>query len=138
MEQREIKVYSTLNQDFIRVTTNASTWGELKSLPEVSKLLTSDMQGLIKSTKVTLTHNDASLPAEPFTLFLLPQKSKGGGSVEPEAVESMGNLLQDLDDTIGNLLEISKELKEIFDKDITSEVDSLKAEAEKIKEELGI
>lgn len=139
MEQREIKIYSTLNQDFIKVNTDVTTWGQLKAISSVKALLTQDMQGLIKSSKVTLDHDSATLPSEPFTLFLMPQKSKGGGQPPQEqALEGLGDLLEQLDSAISDVFEVAGQIRDLYEKDVTSEVEALRKEAEKIREELGI
>lgn len=76
---RLIKVFSTENNNIIEITTGATTWGQLQAeLKDQKSLDTHGMNAKIRSTKVTLEHKDAQLPAEEFTIFVTPAKVKSG------------------------------------------------------------
>ena len=75
---RKIIVFSTTAGRKIEVTTDAATWGQLKSVSEVKGLLSDNMEGAVKETKVSLKSDDAVLPSGDCTIFLVQSKTKAG------------------------------------------------------------
>lgn len=75
---RKIIVFSTTAGRKIEVMTDASTWGQLKSVAEVKGLLSDNMEGAVKETKVSLKSDDAVLPSGDCTIFLVQSKTKAG------------------------------------------------------------
>lgn len=74
----EVKVInSNINKREV-ISTNATTWGELKSELEAQSLASGDYQGVVKETSTTLSLDDAILPDQDFTLFVVVKKSKAG------------------------------------------------------------
>lgn len=78
----EVKVInSNLNKREV-ITTEASTWGELKDQLEEAGLASGDYTGVVKESSTTLSLDDALLPEEDFTLFIVVKKSKAGSGYE--------------------------------------------------------
>jgi hypothetical protein len=75
---RKIIVFSTTAGRKIEVMTDAATWGQLKSVTEVRGLLSDNMEGAVKETKVSLKSDDAVLPVGDCTIFLVQSKTKAG------------------------------------------------------------
>lgn len=78
MSTRKIVVISTRTSKRIEITTDVTKWGELKTLIGKQGIDTNNMIANVRETYNTLHHPDAALPAEPFTVFLLAQKQRGG------------------------------------------------------------
>jgi hypothetical protein len=102
---RKIIVFSTTAGRKIEVMTAAGTWGELKNVAEVRGLLSDNMEGAVKETKVSLKSDDAVLPATDCTIFLVQSKTKAGISrervrqiLEEETETFIDELLERLDD----------------------------------------
>lgn len=74
--ERTIRVFTSRGTN-VTLTSDASTWGELKPLVEEHFDL-SNLQAAESVNKTTLEHRDARLPNENFVLFLRPVKSKAG------------------------------------------------------------
>lgn len=97
--ERKITVYSTKNGDKKAITTNATSWGELKTLIrreigiDTDKFLATET-----ASKMTYEVDDIALPATPFYLIIRPKDTKAGA----KAVYPL------------NRKEIMAELKEAF------------------------
>ena len=58
------------------ITTSAETWGELKE--ELGSMYNSGLEAIVGSNKMSLTRDEAQLPNEDFSLFLVAKKNKAG------------------------------------------------------------
>lgn len=79
---KKVTIYSSTMGTKV-IETQASTFsGLIISMKDADiRYNKSDMKAVIGQTKVTLEHDDAVLPEEDFTLFLVPKKTKSGGVV---------------------------------------------------------
>lgn len=75
---RLVTVLSTKDNNKKEITTDVTTWGELKPLIDAAGIATGNMKAMVRSTKATLEHTSALLPTEAFTIFLTPGKVKSG------------------------------------------------------------
>jgi hypothetical protein len=98
----KVTVFSTGGKTGIDINTEATTWKQLKQ--ELSKVgvSTSGMKAVVGQSKVSLEHEDAQIPQQDFTLFMLPVQTKSGYSIPDAAtIEAMPygmlrNLLKDI------------------------------------------
>ncbi len=75
----DVLVFSTQSSDRPTVQIAAGAkWGDLKTAIQNAGISTSNMKAMIRSSRVTLEHNDAQIPNENFTLMLTPGKVKSG------------------------------------------------------------
>tara|TARA_R110002096_G_scaffold126982_3_gene274379 strand:- start:36386 stop:37120 length:735 start_codon:yes stop_codon:yes gene_type:complete len=101
---REIKIFSTLTRK--KLDTDASTWGELQTHLRKEGVRFENMKVAIGKSKLMLEHPQAELPAEPFTLYLMPTKTKSGGYTK-EDIEDMS--YDELRDAVRNLVMVDGE-----------------------------
>lgn len=78
MATRNVVVATAASNTAKRVTTTATTWGELKAQSDVASLISGDVEAIVNPGKITLGHNDSILPTGDFQLFLIPKKNKAG------------------------------------------------------------
>ena len=60
------------------IETEATIWGELKTALSENGVSYEKMKAVIGETKLTLEADNALLPTEGFTLFLMNKKTKAG------------------------------------------------------------
>ena len=78
--EREIKVFSTLTRK--RLNSSATTWAELQAELKNESIKFDNMKAAVGKSKISLEYPGAQLPSEPFTLYLMPTKTKSGLDVE--------------------------------------------------------
>lgn len=78
MSKRTVQLKLTTQKDLVKHETEARTFGELKA--EIKNIKWDGMRVVERSTKNTLTLDDAILPATDFILFVVPEKVKAGNS----------------------------------------------------------
>lgn len=78
--EREIKVFSTLTRK--RLNSSATTWAELQAELKNESVKFDNMKAAVGKSKISLEYPGAQLPSEPFTLYLMPTKTKSGLDVE--------------------------------------------------------
>jgi len=78
--EREIKVFSTLTRK--RLNSSATTWSELQAELKNESIKFENMKAAVGKSKISLEYPGAQLPAEGFTLYLMPTKTKSGLDVE--------------------------------------------------------
>ena len=78
--EREIKIFSTLTRK--RLNSSATTWSELQAELKNESIKFDNMKAAVGKSKVSLEYPEAQLPAEGFTLYLMPTKTKSGLDVE--------------------------------------------------------
>ncbi len=77
--ERKITIYSTKNGDKKAITTNATTWGELKSLIRREVGIDTDKFLATETiSKMTYEVDDISLPPSSFYLIVRPKDTKAG------------------------------------------------------------
>lgn len=95
---REIKVFSTLTRK--KIETDASTWGELQTHLRKEGVRFENMKVAIGKSKLMLEHPHAELPPNPFTLYLMPTKTKSGrytkDQIEEMSYDEMRDIVRDL------------------------------------------
>lgn len=76
---RTILVHSTKTRAEQEITTDVSTWGELKKLinPDFN---VGNAKCMVRENRTTLENAQAELPDGDFTLFVYPDKVKSGGA----------------------------------------------------------
>ena len=78
--EREIKIFSTLTRK--RLNSSATTWSELQAELKNESIKFENMKAAVGKSKISLEYPGAQLPSEPFTLYLMPTKTKSGLDVE--------------------------------------------------------
>lgn len=73
---RTVIVASSAANKAKKITTSATTWGELQN--EISDLITGDVEAVVKPGNITLRANDSTLPEGDFNVYLIPKKNKAG------------------------------------------------------------
>lgn len=76
---RNITVLSTTKGEPVKLTSEASTWGQLKDALQRDFSQVDSMRATIKGLMTDLVASEAHLPEGDFVLYLTPQKIKGGG-----------------------------------------------------------
>lgn len=77
--ERKITIYSTKNGDKKSITTNATSWGELKSLIRREVGIDTDKFLATETiSKMTYEVDDIALPASSFYLIIRPKDTKAG------------------------------------------------------------
>jgi hypothetical protein len=113
---RKVTVFSTTTNRKVVVTTDVTTWGQLKAVSEVRGLLADNMDYVVKETKLGLASDESVLPTGDFTVFMIQKKTKAGvisrermrEIIEEETDELVNSILERLDDE-GDVLEDSDE-----------------------------
>ena len=82
---RKITVYSTKGKSNAEITTNVTTWGELKPLLAEEGYDLNSLNATENINRTDLINTGASLPEGEFTLFLRPVKTKSGADLNLEA-----------------------------------------------------
>lgn len=78
MSQRKVTVLSTKTNEQKEITTDVTTWGQLKPVLSANGFDPSGLKAMLQATKVTLENDSAVLPDGDFVLFLTPGKVKSG------------------------------------------------------------
>jgi hypothetical protein len=73
-----VTISSSSSDGLKTVQTNATTWSALRDDLEDAGVSTSNMKGIVRSTRNTLESDDAAIPNEDFTLFLVTREIKSG------------------------------------------------------------
>ncbi len=73
--KRNVVIYFSQTSKKERIETDATKWGDLKSLVEGS---INDKTCVLSGSKHVLALDDAALPEGEFTVFVYPKESKGG------------------------------------------------------------
>lgn len=84
---RNVLVYSTVGQTKKEISTSAVNWLQLKAALLDEEVSTQGMKAVIGQTQVSLDLDEAILPTEGFTLFLVPSKVESGWDDEEEEEE---------------------------------------------------
>lgn len=82
IENREVTVYNTTGKGYQIIKTTALSWKELKKSMDEARITYSNMKAVIGENQLTIESDDAQLPAEAFTLFLMPVKVKSGAGLD--------------------------------------------------------
>lgn len=148
---KRVTVYSTVGQQKHEVTVSANNWGELQRELSEHGVGTSGMKAVIGESQVTLESNQAEVPSNDFTLFLLPQKVKSGSywgkdedcDCEDESEDVDGTLssqikskIQEIGQNVNDLYELALRLESENPQDISTK--ELRDRAEQIKKNFGI
>ena len=122
---RDITVVSTTASKKVVISSSARTWGQLKGESAMAALLGSNMEGVVRESKITLKNDDAVLPDGPCTIFLVQSKTKAGAYTEEQFQSA---ILSALENVIGSITEdVASELGINFEE--PEDDDSLLAEA---------
>lgn len=133
---REIKIFSTKTNTLKTVSSDATTWGALKS--QISELFNEEMVATVVETKNNLLVDDAILPEGPFKLVLTPAKTKSGNETI-DVASAIGRLKEKFNDAFEELIEeIEEGLHSKYGISSSDEKAEMQKEAEKIKRELGL
>lgn len=82
IENREVIIYNTTGKGYQNIMTAALSWKELKKSLDEARITYANMKAVIGETQLTVESDDAQLPAEAFTLFLMPVKVKSGSGLD--------------------------------------------------------
>lgn len=77
-QEREITIYATRGGQMKKITTSATTWGELQPLVRREGFDLSSLLAAENINKSDLVNDLAVLPATAFRLFLRPKQTKSG------------------------------------------------------------
>lgn len=86
---RTVVVASSVSNKAKKVTTTASTLGELKAQSEMNGLYTGNVDFVVKPGNVTLRDDSSVLPTGDFNLYIIPSKNKAG-TVSVSAAQQLG------------------------------------------------
>jgi hypothetical protein len=128
---RKVTIYSTRTRATQVIETEATTWGELKSLIN-DDMGVSSSKVMIRENRTTLEHNDAALPEGDITLFLYPEKVKSGTDGDVEIKDVVRAMKSRFDNMFQEIL------NDIDSGAIKTDIDALRNEAAEIADELGI
>jgi hypothetical protein len=81
---RKVTIYSNKTRATQEITTDVSTWGELKVLINADMGITG-ARCMVKENRMTLESNQAVLPDGDFIVYVYPTKVKSGASVKEDA-----------------------------------------------------
>ncbi len=98
--EREIKIFSTLTRK--RLNSSATTWEELQAELKNESIKFDNMKAAVGKSKVSLEYPGAQLPAEGFTLYLMPTKTKSGLDVENMSYSAIRSAIRQLVTTSEN------------------------------------
>lgn len=98
--EREIKVFSTLTRK--RLNSSATTWSELQAELKNESIKFENMKAAVGKSKISLEYPGAQLPAEGFTLYLMPTKTKSGLDVENMSYSAIRSAIRQLVTTSEN------------------------------------
>lgn len=79
---KEVVIVSPTTNKTVRISTEAKTWGELKTDPRVKELLGPNMDVIVRPGNTTLCREDAELPEANFNLYMIATKNKAGFDTE--------------------------------------------------------
>ncbi len=127
---RKVTVFSTTTNRKVVVTTDATTWGQLRAVSEVRGLLADNMDYVVKETKVGLASDESVLPTGDFTVFMIQKKTKAG-AVSRERMREI--IEEEIDSFVDDLLERMDDEGDIIE---DSDEDTLAAEAARIAERM--
>ena len=77
-QEREITIYATRGGQMKKITTSATTWGQLQPLVRAEGFDLSSLLAAENINKSDLVNDLAVLPATAFRLFLRPKQTKSG------------------------------------------------------------
>lgn len=100
---RSIKIVSTEGGNRT-ISTNATTWGELKTKLSEEGYNMDVMRATAKETRHTYESNDAVLDSNVSTLYLTPQKTKSG-QTDVEFLEDMASMLESVESEVSDMRE---------------------------------
>jgi hypothetical protein len=86
-QEREITIYATRGGQMKKITTSATTWGELQPLVRREGFDLSSLLAAENITKTDLVNDLAVLPTTAFRLFLRPKQTKSGAYNRKECFE---------------------------------------------------
>ena len=76
---RIITIVSPQGDIRVELNSNATVWGDLKKEINANGTFNAnESTAMIRGIRESLTDNSASLPEDPFTVFLTPSKIKSG------------------------------------------------------------
>lgn len=78
IESRPITIIANHINKNVRIDSDASTFGELKSNPEVKHLFEGNVRVIVRENRTELSMNDSKLPDGGFTLIVVSSKIKSG------------------------------------------------------------
>lgn len=103
MNIRKIKIYSTVGVSGT-IETNVTTLAELKPLLSQREIDYKGMKMLVGETRNELSQDEALLPEGDFKLYLMPVKTKSGGTEEiANLFDRLSNIYADLAEEFANL-----------------------------------
>jgi hypothetical protein len=82
---RNVVVASPASNQAKKISTNASTFGELKQNSVFAGLYTTGLEVIVNPGRHTLTRDEAALPEGDFQVFLVPTKNKAGAMSHSQA-----------------------------------------------------
>lgn len=100
MSVRTITLFSTKGMQKAKLETAVTTWGELKPLVKKAGYDVDNLHATESIKKLDLNHPDGVLPAEAFTLFLRPKKTKSGLDVKGLGFKELRQIVKDNKDDI--------------------------------------
>jgi hypothetical protein len=127
---KTIRIISSQSNSAMSITSNASTWGELKS--ELSSRIDNinDMKAIIKENRTTLEHSLGELPTTNFTLILSMKKIESGSDIrysDTQLKELRTKLLNLFNDILNDNFDLNEPTNQLTEEEI-EELDSLRDE----------
>lgn len=76
VKTKTVVVASPASNQARKITTQAETWGELKE--ELGGMYNDNLEAVVRPGNQSLGRDDAKLPDEDFSVYLIPRKNKAG------------------------------------------------------------
>jgi len=86
---RIVRLILTTTNDRPQITTNVTTWGELKSL--IADHIPPNTVAVVRQTEVKLDNNSIILPEEAFDLFFVIENTKSGQVVRKDQYSNLNS-----------------------------------------------
>jgi len=111
---RKVTVYSTKGKSNAEITTDVTTWGELKVLLTGEGYDLESLNATENINRTDLINTEAALPEGEFTVFLRPKQTKSGYITEGEDEESVSLLTASFSELRGVIRTLDVEDKEDY------------------------
>lgn len=132
MSLRNITIASTTRSTPVRITSEATTWGQLKDSLRNDFRDLEQMRAVVRETRNDLASDDAVLPTGDFSILMSPKQIKAGGldvkailrDLAERFTDSVEEIIVDIED--GDYVDESTTTNVAADATLMSELKKLK------------
>lgn len=124
---KTFKVITIGSNDIKTVSSEATTWGALKTDLNNAGVDTNNVSATLRVSKLALTRDDASIPEGETVVVLAPTKIKAGAELRPSSYDySTGGIQRMIADMNNNMEAKLNALKAELQADFNRQVEELK------------